>query len=184
MINLFFADGTLYFCSVHPLIFSAHASTVGTSIPLNKTEVIDTLLTCASGLCFDSDYQKAGIITPVFVEKCFEITLRYAFLPMSPATMESLSKIRSFFSRAAVRDIESVLMAASESICERLPIGHSWGENPLTKQQAKTATVEYGFVRSVLVDKWIAHAKLLWVLVVSVITLYSYVSGIYSYYEF
>ena len=168
----FTTDGTLLHASICPLPFSAfdpnHLSVRQDEVE-NPTQWVELLLRCAQELSANS--VETRNTEQLVMKDGADILPQFSLLPLSENSRRDLTKLRGFFETTSEKNVVKCVMVASSTICERLPLGHSWGIDSGSAEDTlysySSSDGGYGLVRTTLREKCLSHMKLIWVLLSS-----------------
>lgn len=161
-------DGVIMHASVYPLPFSAMEIDLAArtdDVSRLSEEWVELLLACSQDVVVAADVTESHQNSHMVLEDGLNLLPQFSVLPLSSACNDQLLKLRGYFAAASEKAAEECAVAASTIICQRLPVGHSWGEDSLNFNTDRDGV--YDLVRTSLREKCVAHMKLMWVLLSS-----------------
>lgn len=130
----------------------------------DAAERVELLLACSQEVIVTADVAEAQQSSHMVLEDGTSLLPQFSVMPLSSSCNDQISRLRLFFAGASEEEAAQCAVVASTTICQRLPVGHSWGEEILQFGAEDGAAADYGIVRTSLREKCISHMKLIWVL--------------------
>lgn len=170
--EFFASDGSVLHASLCPLPFGAvgteQFSSTGTlDDSLDATEWVELLLECSQEVLVTAEVAESHQNSRMVLEDGVDLLPQFSVLPLSAACNHQLMRLRQFFATATEEAATECAVVASTTICQRLPVGHSWGEENMIVESGAEGGADYGLVRASLREKCVSHMKLMWVLLSS-----------------
>ena len=134
---------------------------------MDATEWVELLLECAQEVLVTAEVAESHQYSRLVLEDGVDLLPQFSVLPLSAACNHHLMRLRQFFASATEQAATECATVASRTICQRLPVGHSWGEDSMVMDAGAEGGANYGLVRASLREKCISHMKLMWVLLSS-----------------
>lgn len=127
-------------------------------------EWVERLLECSQEVIVAAEVAEQHQSSRMVLEDGVSMLPQFSVLPLSQRCSDQLDQLRRFFSTASEHEAAECAGLASAAICQRLPVGHSWGEDAAQLGAGGDAAAEYSLVRTSLREKCVSHMKLMWVL--------------------